>query len=275
MPEAAPLDLAAYLARVGYDGPREPTLAALRALHALHPAAIPFENLDPLLGRPVALDLPSLEAKLVGGRRGGYCFEQNTVFAAALRALGFSLATLGARVRWGAAPERPEGARSHMLLAVRIGDATWLADVGFGGYLLAAPVRLAPGLVQATPADPVRVVEATESAGYLLQAELTGGWRSLYRFTLEPQLPQDYVVANWFTSTNPTSLFTRNLLAERLVGGIRYDLFNTRLRERHPDGRMIERSIESAQNLGATLEKTFGITPPAPVASIWARLPIE
>lgn len=273
MPETVPFDLAAYCARIGYHGPREPTLTTLRALHALHPAAIPFENLDPLLGRPVALDLASLQAKLVSGRRGGYCFEQNTVFAAALRAFGFSLTTLGARVRWGATPERPEGARSHMLLAVQLGDATWFADVGFGGYLLAAPVCLAPGLVQATPADPVRVVEAVESAGYVLEVELASGWRSLYRFTLEPQLPQDYEVANWFTSTNPTSLFTENLFAERLTGGIRYDLFNTRLRERDPDGRMVERLIENARDLGATLENTFGITPPAPAAAIWARLP--
>lgn len=273
MPETTPFNLAAYCARIGYRGPREPTLATLRALHALHPAAIPFENLDPLLGRPVALDLASLQAKLVSSRRGGYCFEQNTVFAAALRTLGFSVTTLGARVRWGAAPERPEGALSHMLLAVTLGDATWLADVGFGGYLLAAPVRLAPGLVQATPADPVRVIEATGSAGYILEVELTSGWRSIYRFTLEPQLPQDYEVANWFTSTNPTSLFTGNLLAERLGDGIRYDLFNTRLRERGLDGRVIERCIANAQDLSATLENTFGVTPPAPAASIWARLP--
>ncbi|MGH7057165.1 MAG: arylamine N-acetyltransferase, partial [Acetobacteraceae bacterium] len=88
MSPAPPFDLAAYFARIGYDGAREPTFATLAALHALHPAAIPFENLDSLLGRPVPLDLASLQAKLVGERRGGYCFEQNTLLAAVLGALG-------------------------------------------------------------------------------------------------------------------------------------------------------------------------------------------
>ena len=106
-------DLDAYLARIGYAGPRTPTLATLRAIHALQPAAIPFESLDPFLRRPVPLDLASLQAKLVGQRRGGYCFELNGLFAAALKALGFSVTPLSGRVRWMAPPDRPESARTH------------------------------------------------------------------------------------------------------------------------------------------------------------------
>ena len=73
------IDLDAYFRRIGYDGPRDASLETLRELHRLHPQAIPFENLDPLLGRPVNLDPASLQAKLVEGGRGGYCFEQNGV----------------------------------------------------------------------------------------------------------------------------------------------------------------------------------------------------
>src|SRR5581483_6802547 len=71
------LDLDAYFRRIGYAGARTPTLQTLRALQALHPQAIAFENLDPLLGRPVNLDLGSLQDKIVHSGRGGYCFEQN------------------------------------------------------------------------------------------------------------------------------------------------------------------------------------------------------
>src|SRR6185369_15650915 len=93
------LDLDAYLARIAYPGPREPTGAVLDALHEAHVTAIPFENLDVRLHRPISLTLPDLEAKLVAGGRGGYCFEQNTLFAAVLRELGFVVRTLEARVR--------------------------------------------------------------------------------------------------------------------------------------------------------------------------------
>jgi N-hydroxyarylamine O-acetyltransferase len=84
------LDLDAYLARIGHDGDRRPTLDVLRALHRAHACAIPFENLDPFLHRPVPIDLPSVTAKLLSGTRGGYCFEQNLLFMEALRALGFA-----------------------------------------------------------------------------------------------------------------------------------------------------------------------------------------
>src|ERR1700693_5745426 len=137
-------DLDAYLARIGYSGPRRADVATLRAIHGLQPTAIPFENLDPLLGRPVALDLASLQAKLVGGRRGGYCYELNTLLAAALEALGFLVVRLGARVRWRAPPERPDGARTHMLLRVDLAEGPYLADVGFCGRAFPPPPPPAP-----------------------------------------------------------------------------------------------------------------------------------
>src|SRR5579871_5271952 len=111
-------DLDAYLARIGFNGPRKPTLGVFGSLHRLHPDAIPFENLDPLLGRPVSLDLGAVQAKLVGAGRGGYCFEQNALFRAALETLGFRVTPLIARVVWMAPPERPLGGRNHMLLRV-------------------------------------------------------------------------------------------------------------------------------------------------------------
>ena len=143
--ESAPagtLDLDAYLRRIDYGGALEPQLPALQALHLAHATHIPFENLDILLGRPIRLDLESLQAKLVAGGRGGYCFEQNTLFAAALRALGFEVTLLAARVRFGATRVLP---RTHMVLKVASEGAEWLADVGFGAAGLLLPVRFGDG----------------------------------------------------------------------------------------------------------------------------------
>ena len=111
------IDLTAYLERVGYAGPREPTLGGIAGIVAAHATAIPFENIDPLLGRGVRLDTGSLVAKLVDAGRGGYCFEHNTLLLHALRALGFQVEGLAARVLWGR-PESDPTARSHMLLRV-------------------------------------------------------------------------------------------------------------------------------------------------------------
>jgi len=139
---ASDLDLDAYLARIGEKSPLAPTSDALLALHRAHCAAIPFENLDILLGRGISLDLPALEAKLVRGRRGGYCFEQNTLFRAALEAMGFRVTALAARVRVGTTEIRP---RTHMLLRIDLPEGAFLADVGFGGDGLVHPIPLAEG----------------------------------------------------------------------------------------------------------------------------------
>src|SRR4051812_7385068 len=109
------LDVDAYLQRIDYAGERRPTLAVLDALHLAHATHIPFENLDVLLGKPPKLDLDSLQAKLVRGGRGGYCFEQNLLFAAALEAVGFRVTPLAARVRFGSTRVN---SRTHMTLLV-------------------------------------------------------------------------------------------------------------------------------------------------------------
>src|SRR5262245_48596342 len=115
------IDLDAYLRRIAYTGAREPTLETLRALHWHHPLAIPFETLDPLLGRGVRLEPDALERKLVAERRGGYCFEQNLLFAHALRSLGFAVSYLSGRVIWQAG-DHERRARTHMLLFVQLGE---------------------------------------------------------------------------------------------------------------------------------------------------------
>ncbi|HEY2176949.1 MAG TPA: arylamine N-acetyltransferase, partial [Caulobacteraceae bacterium] len=143
-------DLDAYFRRIGFDGPGRPDLETLAAINVLHLAAIPFEGIDPLIGRQTPLDLASLQAKLVASRRGGYCFEQNALFKAALEAIGFAVTVLSGRVAW-AGDGVPLGARTHMLLTVDLPEGPYIADVGFGAHLLDAPLRLTPDIEQKTP----------------------------------------------------------------------------------------------------------------------------
>lgn len=204
------LDLDSYLERIGYDGAREPTLATLVAVQTAHLAQIPFENIDVRLGRPVSLDLEALQAKLVRSRRGGYCFEQNTLFAAVLRDLGFAVETLEARVR--PARAREPLPRTHMLLRVLVAGRSWLADVGFGGDGPLEPVAF-DGTASETSGGAYRI-EREPREIHVLQWRWRGEWRDLYAFSLSPALPVDFAVANYFTSTHPDSIFVRTLTAQ-------------------------------------------------------------
>ncbi len=198
------IDIDAYFQRIGYRGTAEPTVETLRALHDLHPLAIPFENLSPVLGWPVPLDLPSLERKLIREGRGGYCYEQNTLFAGVLRQLGFQVRGLSARVLWNS-PEDAITARSHMLLEVMAEGEAYLADVGFGGLTQTAPIRFMPGLEQETPHEPVRLVQS--GSYFYSQAFVKGAWKTVYRFELVEQFAPDYEIANYYVSTHPELAF--------------------------------------------------------------------
>jgi N-hydroxyarylamine O-acetyltransferase len=254
------MDLDAYFARVGFTGARAPTLDTLRDLHLAHAQTIAFENLNPLLGRRVALDLPSLEEKLVRSGRGGYCFEQNGLLAAALRQLGFEVTGLAARVLWNAVEDaiRP---RSHMLLKIDLGGESYIADVGFGGLTLTTPLRLLTDVEQSTAHERFRLVKIDDDLK--LQALLGNAWKTLYRFNLQPQFDVDYEVSNHYTSTYPTSHFRSMVIAALPVPGARYALSNNQLTIHHTDGPSERRVLGSVQEVRQVLESTFGLTLPA------------
>ncbi len=247
-------NLDAYFARIGYAGPRDASVETLRALHRAQATRIPFENLDALLRRHVPLDPLSRNGKLVGAMRGGYCFEHNALLAEALRALGFKVTGLIARVRWMTPPEDATP-RSHMILKVETDEGPHIADTGFGAATLPVPLRFVGDEAQKTPLEPFRL--ATRDDGYEMQALLGEDWTPLYRFTMEPQAPVDYEAANWYTSTHPHSLFTNHLVICRPDEGVRYALMNDRLTVRPLGGEPETRRLGDVDALVAALRDLF------------------
>jgi N-hydroxyarylamine O-acetyltransferase len=263
--------LNSYLARIGLRETIEPNLRTLSALHAAPVDAIPFEGLDPLLRRPINLDIASLQEKLVEARRGGYCFEQNLLFKAALEAIGFKVTGLSARVRWMSSPDTPLGPREHMTLKVDLSDGPYLADVGFGVCVMDRPLQFKTDIEQKTAMGTYRL---SETGGlFSLSAKQPTGWRTMYVFDLAPQIQSDYELGNWYTSTSPLVPFTSMLVMERVSGDKRYKLVNRNLRIEARDGQvMFERPIGSADELRQVLHETFNVTPPAPVEDIFNRI---
>ena len=256
---AALSDLSAYLERVGLPAAAlPPSVDSLFALHRAHVPSIPFENLDILLGRPIRLDLPSLEAKLVAARRGGYCFEQNTLFGAALAAIGLPVIALAARVRLGG---RTDGPRSHMLLSVRAGGQDWLCDVGFGGGGLLEPLPFEPSGEVAQGGWRFRLVD--EGGERILQSVGPSGWRDLYAFTLEPQLPADFVVANHYTSSHPESGFTKSPVVQRTSPEVAYMIRGNVFATMRPGAAPEETPIAGPDELLSLLKERFGLNFPA------------
>lgn len=254
---AGELDLDRYFTRIGYTGSPRADLETLRALTALHPAAIAFEAVDVLLGRPVDLRLAALQAKLIDGGRGGYCFEQNSLLKGVLGALGFTVEGLIGRVLWMLPPSTPPTPLTHMALRVTIDGERWLADVGFGSCAPGAPLRLdAGGAAQPTRHEVFRL--GSQGAWTLLEAQIAGVWQPVYLLSPEPALDIDYVAANWYTSTHPHSRFRSELRVAVTTPERRTTLMNNRLTVREARGGM-ERRFLGEPEIAAALVATFGL----------------
>ncbi len=249
----------AWLERIGYQGPLSPTLDTLRGIIAAQSAAIPFESVDVLLGRVPQLDLAALQAKLVTGRRGGYCFELNALLRAGLQSLGFAVVSVIGRVIRGMEPDAGGRPATHMLLRVELPEGAFLADVGFGNLTPTAPLRIQPNREQATPHETMRLLPV--GAELTLQARVRDAWQSIYRFSPNPVDDIDYAVGNWYTATHPASLFVSNMIVARPgPDGERRALFNGRLTIRRA-GVLLEQSMLADEaSHAAALRDVLGLT---------------
>jgi N-hydroxyarylamine O-acetyltransferase len=235
-----------YLARIGLDGSDH----ALPVLQRAHVRSIPYENLSVRLGREIRLDVASLVTKMVDRRRGGYCFEQNTLCAAVLEGLGFTVTRCLGRVRLGdAVSPRPA---THMALLVE----DLLVDVGFGAANPLGPVPLGGEATYGpyTWRTERAVSPEGEDVWLVRLFEMP-----LYTFTDTPQHPVDYIAPNHFSSTHPLSLFTQNTIVQRWDhDDIQVGLVGCDLTERLPDGTVEVTSIDPDE-LGTVLRGRFAL----------------
>ncbi|MFJ9580552.1 arylamine N-acetyltransferase [Streptomyces sp. NPDC101191] len=248
------LDLDAYLARIGYSGGLTPDLATLRALHRAHVEAIPFENLDVALGRRISLDVKDLEAKLVGRRRGGYCYEQNGLLAAALERIGFQVAGRGARNRTRGDALTPI---THALLVVTVDGEQWLADAGFGWQGPLEPVPLTDG-ARVEQDGWVFGVGSEAEGVHVLRTLRPEGWTDLYSFAPHALYPVDFELMNHYSSSHPRSRFLGQVVAHLPGAEIRRALVRDCLSSTRVDRGPEERRVGPAE-LAGTLAEIFGI----------------
>ncbi|HLY55136.1 MAG TPA: arylamine N-acetyltransferase [Stellaceae bacterium] len=253
-----PIDLDAYFARIGYTGTPAADERTLAVLHEAHVGTIPFENLDVIWRRPIALDPDSLQAKLVEGGRGGYCFEQNTLFKAVLDRLGFATHILAARVRLSAAGVTP---RTHMLLKVETRAGAMLADVGFGAVGLLRPLPLLPEIETSVPGAAYQLRH--EAGVWILEAAVgSAEIMDLYAFTLEPHYPIDIEMANHYVSTHPRSHFRKTVTAQLTRADRRVTLRGTAL-TRQTGNAIVEEQLPDEAAVLAALATEFGLEFPA------------
>jgi N-hydroxyarylamine O-acetyltransferase len=257
----------AYLRRLGAEHPAWPTVDALRELHLRHLRTVPFENLSIHLGEEIVLEEKRLLDKVVGARRGGFCYELNGSFGALLAALGYDVALLAARV-YG-----DEGRLGipydHLALRVRTVDGgDWLADVGFGAHSH-LPLVFGDRGEQKDPGGTFRIVEAGPDAagvrgghGTVEAADLDvfRDGRAQYRLEVRPRVLGDFVAGAWWHSTSSVSHFTRSLVCSRVTeDGGRITLSGRRLTVTAADGTREERELEADEEILAVYRERFGI----------------
>lgn len=253
------VNLNAYFERLGFSGSIAPNLTTLETLHALHPAAIPFENLSPLMDQPVLLDQQSLEQKLLHDKRGGYCFEHNLLFKRVLAELDFTVRSYAARSLWGHAADaiRPV---NHMMLVVEIGGMSYLCDVGFGATTPTAPLKLRADIEQTTPHETFRLSAIGEA--FRLDVLIGEEWRPMYQFDLVEHTEEDYAALSDIIAADHRA---RNLLvAARAEKGVRHNLSLNRLTTYTVGAERERREFSSVAEMRDVLANVFGINlPPA------------
>lgn len=248
-----------YLHRIGQPAPAAVDLDTLRRLHVAHRLTFLFENLSIQTGGGVSTAVEDIERKFLDQRRGGYCFEHNTLFAAALHDAGFTSAALLGRVRRGP-PQR--WCRTHMVLRVPIGGEVFLADVGFGAIGLLEPIPLRDGSSSTQGGLSYRL-QREGPVWILSMRDGTGAESDLYEFSEDPQTPGDVDVANHFTSTHPQSIFRTTLTIQRAQPRER-TILRSGVLTRYRDGVMTEDTV-ARECLGDVAREVFGVElPPGP-----------
>jgi N-hydroxyarylamine O-acetyltransferase len=260
-------DLSAYLERIGRPA-ATPEAAGLRALQQAHMRAIPFENFDPLLDKVPDLAPEAIFDKIVRRRRGGYCFEQNGLYGAALAAIGFAPRRLLARVRMRFGSE---AARSHLILAVEIEGRSFLTDVGFGGPGPLTPLELGVEGKQEAPNGTFRISDDPERGETVVERQSEDGWLQLYAFDRARVTDGEIDSANYFCATWDQAPFGFHVVVGGYAGGLRYGLFDRQLSVSGPEGTE-QRQLSSLEDFADVVTGKLGIAlDSAALERAWAK----
>jgi N-hydroxyarylamine O-acetyltransferase len=257
---AADMDVQAYLQRIHYEGSLTPgvdypSVDLLRTLHRAHLFAVPFENLDIGMGREIVCDESRILHKIVNEHRGGFCYELNGAFAALLRALGFRVTLLSARVAREDGSHGPEF--DHLTLRVDLQEP-WLADVGFGeGFL--EPLRLESRVGQPQNGRVYRLTSIDSVFGLEVMAD--GKWKREYAFTLHPRELSDFAGMCHYHQTSSESHFTRHRICSLATPEGRVTLSDEKLIETRGSSRQ-EGLLSGDQEWRAKLRELFGVVLP-------------
>ena len=249
-----PLDVNAYLNRIGYEGPIHPSSQTLRDLQVAHLRTVPFENLSIHSNEPIVLDDAALFEKVVQRRRGGFCYELNGLFAALLRSLGFEVDMLAAAVAKSTGGF--SHALDHMTLLVKL-EQRWIADVGFGDSFIEPLLLDEPG-EQTQGARAYKFVSDGEHR-VLMQRNYDGTWAPQYRFTLTPHVYADYAERCKYQQTSPESHFTQGRICTRATATGRVTLSGLRLITTLNAGERAEEELAGEDEYTAALREHFGI----------------
>jgi N-hydroxyarylamine O-acetyltransferase len=251
------VNLNAYFERIGFAGSIAPTVGTLDQLVQLHPAAIPFENLDPLLGQSMQLDQAGLELKLLTEGRGGHGLEHNLLLLGMLGELDYTARAVPAAVAWPA-PQSPISPDQHLVLLVEISSQTYLVDVGFGAMTPTAPLKLRTDVEQSTPHGDYRLLGG--EGAWRLEAQTGEGWVPLYSF--DPMAAGDWAAANQYLASDPASPLRRHLVAALSPKGSRISLLDNQLSVLPVEGDGEPRQLSDLADMREVLTTSFGITLP-------------
>lgn len=254
--QANNFSLTDYLHRIDYTGTPKADIETVERMMRRHLFSVPFENLDVQAGKIVSLVPEDIVEKIVGRKRGGYCYEVNGLFAMALEALGIPYQFVAARPMFYPA-RRP---RTHMALVLTLGDERWLCDLGFGSYGIRAPMRLDALDIEIAQDDDTFMMTLGDDGFYVLRAKVDGQWTNQYAFDLSPQEWVDFVPANYLNSTHPEAIFVRMTVAVLMTEAGRKILGGDSLKiVEH--GRTEKRTV-APNELAGILAREFGLTMP-------------
>jgi N-hydroxyarylamine O-acetyltransferase len=248
------LNVPAYLDRIAYAGPLAPTAEVLRNLHRAHMLSVPFENLDITLNRKIVCSEDAFVRKIVEQRRGGFCYELNGAFAGLLRAIGFEVTLLSARVPREDGRDGPEF--DHLALRIDL-DEPWLADVGFGDSFL-EPLQLRSGAEQSPEGGRKYRIVDYGNALQMERAEQDGPWKRQYSFTLTPRRLQEFMPMCHHHQTSPESPFTKKSVCSMATPDGRVTVADRTLILTH-NGNKKERLLASDPEWRAALKEHFDI----------------